>query len=145
MTQHCHLWIYVLALPLSQSSLVASAARGKRGQWPKNNGTTVAVYENRESAEPENAPHSTKSPTDVRVRDIIRVSRIIISTQNCKLLVLNVPLAQWIARWTSNPKVLGSTPRWDAWQINFEHLFFSLMPIYHGNLAMFVNFNSSHP
>ena len=24
-----------------------------------------------------------------------------------------VPLAQWIARWTSNPKVLGSTPRWD--------------------------------
>ena len=27
-----------------------------------------------------------------------------------------VPLAQWIARWTSNPKVLGSTPRWDAWK-----------------------------
>ncbi len=24
-----------------------------------------------------------------------------------------VPLAQWIARWTSKPKVLGSTPRWD--------------------------------
>ena len=28
--------------------------------------------------------------------------------------LLLVPLAQWIARWTSNPKVLGSTPRWDA-------------------------------
>ena len=27
--------------------------------------------------------------------------------------VSGVPLAQWIARWTSNPKVLGSTPRWD--------------------------------
>ena len=27
--------------------------------------------------------------------------------------VREVPLAQWIARWTSNPKVLGSTPRWD--------------------------------
>ena len=25
----------------------------------------------------------------------------------------SVPLAQWKARWTSNPKVLGSTPRWD--------------------------------
>ena len=24
-----------------------------------------------------------------------------------------VPLAQRIARWTSNPKVLGSIPRWD--------------------------------
>ena len=28
-------------------------------------------------------------------------------------MVSCVPLAQWIARWTSNPKVLGSTPRWD--------------------------------
>ena len=28
-------------------------------------------------------------------------------------MVCSVPLAQWIARWTSNPKVLGSTPRWD--------------------------------
>ena len=26
----------------------------------------------------------------------------------------NVPLAQRIARWTSNPKVLGSIPRWDG-------------------------------
>ena len=25
-----------------------------------------------------------------------------------------VPLAQRIARWTSNPKVLGSIPRWDG-------------------------------
>lgn len=30
------------------------------------------------------------------------------------LLFSNVPLAQRIARWTSNPKVLGSIPRWDA-------------------------------
>ena len=30
----------------------------------------------------------------------------------------HVPLAQRIARWTSNPKVLGSIPRWD------EHDFF---------------------
>ena len=29
-----------------------------------------------------------------------------------------VPLAQRIARWTSNPKVLGSIPRWD------EEIFF---------------------
>ena len=26
----------------------------------------------------------------------------------------HVPLAQRIARWTSNPKVLGSIPRWDV-------------------------------
>ena len=26
-----------------------------------------------------------------------------------------VPLAQRIARWTSNPKVLGSIPRWDVY------------------------------
>ena len=42
----------------------------------------------------------------------------------------HVPLAQRIARWTSNPKVLGSIPRWD------EHDFFppfdylSLSPSY---------------
>ena len=32
--------------------------------------------------------------------------------------IMTVPVAQWIARWTSNPKVLGSTPRWDD---NFFH------------------------
>ena len=34
--------------------------------------------------------------------------------------VSSVPLAQWIARWTSNPKVLGSTPRWDGtyWSVS---------------------------
>ena len=33
---------------------------------------------------------------------------------------IGVPLAQWIARWTSNPKVLGSTPRWDGtyWSVS---------------------------
>ena len=30
------------------------------------------------------------------------------------LFSYQVPLAQRIARWTSNPKVLGSIPRWDA-------------------------------
>ena len=34
-----------------------------------------------------------------------------ILTNQC---VSGVPLAQWIARWTSNPKVLGSIPRWDV-------------------------------
>ena len=29
-------------------------------------------------------------------------------------LSCGVPLAQRIARWTSNPKVLGSIPRWDG-------------------------------
>ena len=29
------------------------------------------------------------------------------------LNIASVPLAQRIARWTSNPKVLGSIPRWD--------------------------------
>ena len=38
----------------------------------------------------------------------------------CCLLAALVPLAQRIARWTSNPKVLGSIPRWD------EHLFLEL-------------------
>ena len=28
-----------------------------------------------------------------------------------------VPLAQRIARWTSNPKVLGSIPRWDEYSV----------------------------
>ena len=32
---------------------------------------------------------------------------------HCCLLAALVPLAQRIARWTSNPKVLGSIPRWD--------------------------------
>ena len=29
------------------------------------------------------------------------------------MFLTDVPLAQRIARWTSNPKVLGSIPRWD--------------------------------
>ena len=33
---------------------------------------------------------------------------------HCCLLAALVPLAQRIARWTSNPKVLGSIPRWDG-------------------------------
>ena len=44
--------------------------------------------------------------------------------------IIKVPLAQWIARWTSNPKVLGLTPRWDDliifWKMNcIIHLFLS--------------------
>ena len=39
-------------------------------------------------------------------------------------MVCNVPLAQWIARWTSNPKVLGSTPRWDDRFLHFVQFFY---------------------
>ena len=35
----------------------------------------------------------------------------------CCLLAALVPLAQRIARWTSNPKVLGSIPRWDEYSV----------------------------
>ena len=38
------------------------------------------------------------------------------------ILLCGVPLAQRIARWTSNPKVLGSIPRWD------ENIFLTFMP-----------------
>ena len=41
--------------------------------------------------------------------DQVTQKRSILTNQR----VSDVPLAQWIARWTSNPKVLGSTPRWD--------------------------------
>jgi hypothetical protein len=34
----------------------------------------------------------------------------------------SVPLAQRIARWTSNPKVLGSIPRWDDTNLFVEFL-----------------------
>ena len=36
-----------------------------------------------------------------------------INLEKAEPRIPGVPLAQWIARWTSNPKVLGSTPRWD--------------------------------
>ncbi len=39
-----------------------------------------------------------------------------LGTVNCQKdmgVAALVPLAQRIARWTSNPKVLGSIPRWD--------------------------------
>ena len=39
-------------------------------------------------------------------------------------MVCSVPLAQWIARWTSNPKVLGSTPRWDDRFLHFLQFFY---------------------
>ena len=39
-------------------------------------------------------------------RSKLRSAKIFVDT-------LGVPLAQRIARWTSNPKVLGSIPRWD--------------------------------
>ena len=43
-----------------------------------------------------------------------------INLEKAEPRIPGVPLAQWIARWTSNPKVLGSTPRWDD---NFFSLF----------------------
>ena len=36
----------------------------------------------------------------------------------------SVPLAQRIARWTSNPKVLGSIPRWDDTNLFLEYPLF---------------------
>ena len=33
-----------------------------------------------------------------------------------------VPVAQWIARWTSNPKVAGSNPAGDKDLLNFNFL-----------------------
>ena len=43
-----------------------------------------------------------------------------------------VPLAQRIARWTSNPKVLGSIPRWDE-------TFFSLFLCFQYMLTLWSN------
>ena len=52
---------------------------------------------------------------------------MIVCIQQRSILAINcvssVPLAQWIARWTSNPKVLGSTPRWDDGFFAFFLLF----------------------
>ena len=33
---------------------------------------------------------------------------------HCKNSIYQVPVAQWIARWTSNPKVPGSNPGRDS-------------------------------
>ena len=42
----------------------------------------------------------------------------------------HVPLAQRIARWTSNPKVLGSIPRWDEHDFFFPLDYLSFSPRY---------------
>ena len=55
-----------------------------------------------------------------------------------------VPVAQWIARWTSNPKVLGSTPSRDAntfyvkdaVNVTFFCCFFTHTLIAHGQMEM---------
>ena len=39
-------------------------------------------------------------------------------------VAITVPVAQWIARWTSNPQVLGSTPRWDDRFLHFVQFFY---------------------
>ena len=52
-------------------------------------------------------------------------------------LSCGVPLAQRIARWTSNPKVLGSIPRWDEknfWLVLGAELFFSMLMLNFGDL-----------
>ena len=53
-----------------------------------------------------------------------------INLEKAEPRIPGVPLAQWIARWTSNPKVLGSTPRWDDRFLHFVQ-FFSLGIIDH--------------
>ena len=40
-----------------------------------------------------------------------------------------VPLAQRIARWTSNPKVLGSIPRWDEKLLEHAHTSHRLLSV----------------
>ena len=55
-------------------------------------------------------------------RSKLRSAKIFVDT-------LGVPLAQRIARWTSNPKVLGSIPRWDGttfWLFLFPQAFLLL-------------------
>ena len=51
---------------------------------------------------------------------------------NCYQYYRHVPLAQRIARWTSNPKVLGSIPRWDE-------TFFSLFLCFQYMLTLWSN------
>ena len=49
------------------------------------------------------------------------------------IIYLIVPLAQRIARWTSNPKVLGSIPRWDDmkhfWLTDIREVFFFIKTV----------------
>ena len=44
----------------------------------------------------------------------------------CQFVSVVVPLAQRIARWTSNPKVLGSIPRWDEFFSPIQHSYSQL-------------------
>ena len=44
----------------------------------------------------------------------------------CQFISAAVPLAQRIARWTSNPKVLGSIPRWDELFSPIQHSYSQL-------------------
>ena len=46
----------------------------------------------------------------------------------CQFVSVAVPLAQRIARWTSNPKVLGSIPRWDEFFLR-PRQHFMLLPL----------------
>ena len=43
-----------------------------------------------------------------------RLQTCIVHTFRNLLQIKSVPVAQWIARWTSNPKVPGSNPGRDA-------------------------------
>ena len=51
-------------------------------------------------------------------------------------IIITVPVAQWIARWTSNPKVPGSNPGRDA-NNNFWPFCFSIcISIFWNNVAI---------
>jgi hypothetical protein len=66
-----------------------------------------------------------KNKKEIRVKnslDIMRVVRVMFLLLS---LITYVPVAQWIARWTSNPKVVGSIPTRDA----FQTLFFSFFSL----------------
>ena len=51
-------------------------------------------------------------------------------------VTIPVPLAQRIARWTSNPKVLGSIPRWDETFVGLREAIFRWDAFNHRSLLL---------
>ena len=79
---------------------------------------------------PEVRRSKLRSATTVFIADGPNVFKLYFHVQH----PWKVPLAQRIARWTSNPKVLGSIPRWDAQTVLalFEARFLQVWPSIEG-------------